>query len=78
MQYFTFTLREDGTNGDQWVVRIPASTNSMSIEGDLCLEELCDYFMQFVQGCGYHIPPNSRIGVIEDYVKYYNAETHNG
>jgi hypothetical protein len=65
MQYFTFTLREDGTNGDAWIVRIPASTNNLSVEGDLSLDELCNYFQQFVQGCGYHIPSGARIGVIE-------------
>ena len=65
MQYFTFTLREDGTNGDEWIVRIPASTNNLSVEGDLGLDELCDYFQQFVQGCGYRIPSGARIGVIE-------------
>jgi len=66
MQYFTFTLREDGTNGDAWIVRIPASTNSLSIEGDLSLDDVCDYFQQFMQGCGYHLKPGTRIGVIDE------------
>ena len=66
MQYFNFTLREDGTNGDAWIVRIPASTNSLSVEGDLSLDELCDYFQQFVQGCGYHLKFGARIGGIDE------------
>lgn len=66
MQYFTFTLREDGTNGDEWIVRIPASTHTLSVDGDLSLDEVCDYFQQFVQGCGYHLKPGSTIGVIDE------------
>jgi|APGre2960657404_1045060.scaffolds.fasta_scaffold133122_2 hypothetical protein len=66
MQHFTFTLREDGTNGDEWIVRIPATTHALSIEGDLSLDELCDNFQMFVQGCGYHLKSGARIGVIEE------------
>ena len=66
MQKFTFTLHEDGTNGDAWIVRIPASTHSLSIEGDLSLYDVCDYFQQFVQGCGYHLKSGARIGVIDE------------
>lgn len=66
MQYFTFTLHESGTNGDSYIVRIPVSTHTLSVEGDLSLDEVCDYFQQFVVGCGYHLKPGSHIGVIDE------------
>lgn len=69
MQRFSFTLTENGSNyldGSHPV--IPASTNTLDVDGDLNLTMLIEYFQQFVVGCGYVLPDNSHIGIVdEDY-----------
>jgi hypothetical protein len=67
MQRFTFTL-EDGGNPDSFVsAGLPNSTTTVELEGEINLNTLCDYFTQFVKGCGYVLPENTVIGVTEEY-----------
>lgn len=67
MQHFTFTL-EDGTDHDSpFRSSLPNSKVTVTVDGEIDLTTLCEYFTQFVQGCGYVLPENSRIGVTEDY-----------
>jgi hypothetical protein len=42
---------------------LPNSTTTVNVSGELTLDTLCDYFTQFVRGCGYVLPENSKIGV---------------
>lgn len=65
MQNFTFTL-EDG-NGVDSFLRLPNSTVTVTVDGEIDLTTLCQYFTQFVRGCGYVLPENTVIGVTEEY-----------
>ena len=67
MQQFTFML-EDGTNVDSPLrSSLPNSTVTVTVEGEIDLTTLCQYFTQFVRGCGYVLPENTVIGVTEEY-----------
>lgn len=68
MQNFNFTLHEDGSNqldGSHPV--IPSVCNTLSVHGDLNLTMLIEHFQQFVVGCGYVLPENTSIGLVEEY-----------
>lgn len=64
MQYFTFTLNDVNENGN--FGSPPDSHTTVSLQGEVTLTTLCDYFAQFVRGCGYVLPENSTIGVVEE------------
>lgn len=67
MQQFTFML-EDGTNVDSPLrSSLPGTTTTVTVEGEIDLTTLCQYFTQFVRGCGYVLPENTVIGVTEEY-----------
>lgn len=65
MQNFTFTLED--SNGWDSPCRLPNSTTTVTVEGEIDLTTLCQYFTQFVRGCGYVLPENTVIGVTEEY-----------
>ena len=68
MQSFTFTCNEDGSNRlDGMYPAIPSVNNTLSVHGDLNLHQLLEHFQQFVVGCGYVLPENTQIGLVEDY-----------
>jgi hypothetical protein len=67
MQNFNFTLHEDGSNReDGRYPVIPSVYNTLSVHGDLNLTMLIEHFQQFVVGCGYVLPENTSIGLVED------------
>lgn len=68
MQHFNFSCQDDGSNQlDGLNPLIPAVGNTLSVHGDLNLEQLLEHFQQFVLGCGYVLPENTQIGLVEDY-----------
>lgn len=67
MQQFTFTLEDGADYNSAFRSSIPNSTNTLTVEGEIDLTTLCQYFTQFVRGCGYVLPENTVIGVTEEY-----------
>lgn len=68
MQNFNFTCHEDGSNREDGMYPvIPSVSNTLSVHGDLNLHQLLEQFQQFVVGCGYVLPENTQIGLVEDY-----------
>jgi hypothetical protein len=66
MQHFTFTLHDDVNSDSPIFSSLPNSSTTVTVSGELNLDTLCDYFTQFVRGCGYVLPENSRIGVTNE------------